>query len=201
MDLRDKDQVVRFEGDVVLNVKLPQSAARRPQMRERVRDARVQIFGHLSGPSRRVCGLRLSLPAGAQQGNNVPNALQGFAKNRDKPVRIEAASLEVRERDKAAVFAGNVMVQQGDTTMRSKQLVVHYDLDAGKGEGKGQPQSDQAQAQARPKAAQPAAKAGGEVGGAAADQAAGGHRRGDRVDPASRPPPATPACSRWRPTP
>lgn len=70
-------------------------------------------------------------PAAAQQGN-VPNALQGFARNRDKPVRIEAASLEVRERDKAAVFAGNVMVQQGDTTMRAKRLVVHYDLEAGK---------------------------------------------------------------------
>ncbi|WP_246164102.1 LptA/OstA family protein [Blastochloris sulfoviridis] len=107
----------------------------------------------------------LSSPAGAQQGNNVPNALQGFAKNRDKPVRIEAASLEVRERDKAAVFAGNVMVQQGDTTMRSKQLVVHYDLEAGKGGGKGQPQTQaqpQAQVQAKPKASQPPAKAGAE---------------------------------------
>jgi lipopolysaccharide export system protein LptA len=70
-------------------------------------------------------------PAAAQQGN-VPNALQGFAKNRDQPVKIEAASLEVRERDKAAVFAGNVVVQQGDTTMRSRQLVVHYNLDADK---------------------------------------------------------------------
>lgn len=69
-----------------------------------------------------------ALPAAAQQ--NVPNALQGFSRNRDKPVKIEAASLEVRERDKAAVFAGNVMVQQGDTTLRSKQLVVHYDTEA-----------------------------------------------------------------------
>jgi lipopolysaccharide export system protein LptA len=78
-----------------------------------------------------LAALAAAAPAAAQQGN-VPNALQGFAKNRDQPVKIEASSLEVRERDKAAVFAGNVMVQQGDTTMRSKQLVVHYNLDAGK---------------------------------------------------------------------
>ena len=73
-----------------------------------------------------------AVPAAAQQ-NNVPNALQGFARNRNMPVKIEAANLEVRDRDQAAVFSGNVIVQQGDTTMRSRQLVVHYDLNAGKG--------------------------------------------------------------------
>ncbi|BBF94140.1 LptA/OstA family protein [Blastochloris tepida] len=111
-----------------------------------------------------LAALTLAPPAGAQQGN-VPNALQGFAKNRDKPVRIEAASLEVRERDKAAVFAGNVVVQQGDTTMRSKQLVVHYDLDAGKEKGpaQSQGQTQDKSKSAKPSAtAQPAAKAGGE---------------------------------------
>ena len=76
--------------------------------------------------------LLCAAPAAAQQ-NDVPNALQGFARNRNMPVKIEAASLEVRDRDQAAMFSGNVIVQQGDTTMRSKQLVVHYDLNADKG--------------------------------------------------------------------
>jgi lipopolysaccharide export system protein LptA len=57
----------------------------------------------------------------------IPNAVQGFSKNRDKPVQIEAATLEVRDKDKQATFSGNVHVVQGDTTMRCKVLVVHYD--------------------------------------------------------------------------
>ncbi|QIB34188.1 LptA/OstA family protein [Ancylobacter pratisalsi] len=70
--------------------------------------------------------------AGAQGGSNVPNALQGFATNRDQPIRIDANSLEVRDQEKQAIFSGNVVVQQGDTTMRCKELVVFYD---GKGSG------------------------------------------------------------------
>lgn len=59
----------------------------------------------------------------------IPNAVQGFSKNRDKPVQIEATTLEVRDKDKMATFSGNVHVVQGDTTMRCKVLVVHYDGD------------------------------------------------------------------------
>lgn len=59
----------------------------------------------------------------------VPNAMQGFSQNRDKPIQIDAASLEMRDKDKAATFSGNVKVVQGDTTMRSKTLVVFYDND------------------------------------------------------------------------
>jgi lipopolysaccharide export system protein LptA len=68
-----------------------------------------------------------ALAQGAMQG--VPNAMQGFSQNRDQPIHIDAASLEVRDKDKAATFSGNVKVVQGDTTMRSKTLVVFYDND------------------------------------------------------------------------
>lgn len=69
-------------------------------------------------------------PAAAQTATTgVPNALQGFSQNRDKPVQIEAATLEVRDKDKRAVFSGDVKVTQGDTTMRCKELVVFYDTD------------------------------------------------------------------------
>lgn len=60
-----------------------------------------------------------------------PNALQGFSQNRDKPIQIDAARLEVRDKDKIATFYGDekadVKVIQGDTTMRSKVLTVFYD--------------------------------------------------------------------------
>lgn len=71
------------------------------------------------------------LAAGAAQAQStvqgVPNAMQGFSQNRDKPIQIDAQSLEMRDKDKAATFSGNVKVVQGDTTMRSKTLVVFYD--------------------------------------------------------------------------
>jgi lipopolysaccharide export system protein LptA len=57
----------------------------------------------------------------------VPNAMQGFSQNRDQPIKIEAASLEMRDKKKEATFSGDVKVVQGDTTMTSKILVVFYD--------------------------------------------------------------------------
>ena len=66
--------------------------------------------------------------ASAQQG--TPNALQGFSQNKDKPVQIEAATLEVRDKDKVATFSGDVNVTQGDTNMRCKSLLVFYDQDS-----------------------------------------------------------------------
>lgn len=72
-----------------------------------------------------------------------PNALQGFSQNRDKPIQIDAARLEVRDKDKVATFFGDakaaVKVIQGDTTLRSKTLIVHYDQETGKGSTKGGP--------------------------------------------------------------
>ncbi len=80
----------------------------------------------------RIAALALALaasPATAQTSQGVPNALQGFSQNRDKPVQIEAATLEVRDKEKLATFTGNVHVTQGDTNLRCKSLVVFYDQD------------------------------------------------------------------------
>jgi lipopolysaccharide export system protein LptA len=57
----------------------------------------------------------------------VPNAMQGFSQNRDQPIQIESATLEMRDKKKEATFSGNVKVVQGDTTMTSKTLVVFYE--------------------------------------------------------------------------
>ena len=90
----------------------------------------------VSGPGRRaLAALAVATTVGiaavhAQQSNAPPNALQGFSQNRDKPIKITSASLEVRDKDKMATFAGDVHLVQGDTTLRSKTLVVFYDDDA-----------------------------------------------------------------------
>jgi len=65
----------------------------------------------------------------------VPNALQGFQQNRGQPVQIEAARLEVRDKQKVATFSGNVKVVQGDTTMHCKILVVYYEPKTPDGQG------------------------------------------------------------------
>ncbi|MDB5503286.1 MAG: OstAlike protein [Tardiphaga sp.] len=84
----------------------------------------------------------------------VPNAMQGFSQNRDQPIQIEAASLEMRDKKKEATFSGDVKVVQGDTTMKSKTLVVFYD-----GGGSAAPAAGTPSAKAAPKtpikAAQP----------------------------------------------
>lgn len=63
----------------------------------------------------------------AKGGANLPNAFQGFSRDRDDPVRIEANSLEIHDKDRYAVFSGNVVVQQGESIMRSRELKVHYE--------------------------------------------------------------------------
>ena len=62
-----------------------------------------------------------------------------FAQNRDQPIQIEAASLEMRDKKKEATFSGNVKVVQGDTTMTSKTLVVFAGKDCGSGAGGAKP--------------------------------------------------------------
>jgi lipopolysaccharide export system protein LptA len=79
-----------------------------------------------------AAGIALALTAcgGARAqsvATGVPNAMQGFSQNRDQPIQIEAASLEMRDKKKEATFSGNVKVVQGDTTMTAKSLVVFYD--------------------------------------------------------------------------
>ena len=66
-----------------------------------------------------------------QSAKGPPNALQGFSQNRDQPVKIEAATLEVRDKQKQATFSGAVKVSQGDTTMRCNSLVVFYEQGGG----------------------------------------------------------------------
>jgi len=84
--------------------------------------------------ARRACAFAVALAAiaagdaGAQSAvTGVPNAMQGFSQNRDQPIQIDAATLEMRDKKKEATFSGNVKVVQGDTTMTSKTLVVFYE--------------------------------------------------------------------------
>jgi len=94
-----------------------------------------------AGAGARLAAVGVALAFGAASGANaqssatgVPNAMQGFAQNRDQPIQIEAASLEMRDKQKEATFSGNVKVVQGDTTMTSKTLVVFYESSSQSGQ-------------------------------------------------------------------
>jgi lipopolysaccharide export system protein LptA len=90
-------------------------------------------------------------------GPPVTSLLQG-GQDKDQPVQIEAASLEVRDKAKTATFAGDVQVVQGDTTMKCQKLVVFYGQEVGiaqkeAGQG-GAPAPDTKPALSGPKGAQ-----------------------------------------------
>src|SRR5499427_8814079 len=70
----------------------------------------------------------------AQGGAASSPAKPGQFENKDAPVQIEAATLEVHDKSKTATFSGNVQVVQGDTTMRCRSLVVFYGQEVGLGE-------------------------------------------------------------------
>jgi lipopolysaccharide export system protein LptA len=109
---------------MILNPEFATPVCRRPR-----RAARVSLSS--LGIAAMTGALIVSVLAGEARAQStatgVPNAVQGFSQNRDKPIQIDAASLEMRDKDKAATFSGNVKVVQGDTTMRCKTLVVYYD--------------------------------------------------------------------------
>jgi lipopolysaccharide export system protein LptA len=88
----------------------------------------------------------------------VQSLLQG-GQDKDQPVQIEAASLEVRDKSKMATFSGDVQVVQGDTTMKCQKLVVFYGQEVGIAQAGAQggaqaPDAKPAPAPAGPKGAQ-----------------------------------------------
>jgi lipopolysaccharide export system protein LptA len=87
-----------------------------------------------------VVTLVLAVPATAsaqtsRAAANGPGA--GFLQdqNQDQPIQIEAATLEVQDKNKMATFSGDVQVIQGDTTIKCQSLVVFYGAERGSGPG------------------------------------------------------------------
>ncbi|MEP0521751.1 MAG: lipopolysaccharide transport periplasmic protein LptA [Hyphomicrobiales bacterium] len=64
-----------------------------------------------------------NIPAMAQ---NVSEAFSGLSSSSKDPIEIEADELEVQDRQKTAVFRGNVRLVQGPTTLRASSITVYY---------------------------------------------------------------------------
>ena len=69
-----------------------------------------------------------------QPANQAPGPFQGMQVNRDKPIQINATTLEVRDKEKKATFIGKVVVVQGETTLKCNKLDVFYEQNAAAGD-------------------------------------------------------------------
>jgi lipopolysaccharide export system protein LptA len=67
-----------------------------------------------------------SAPAGAQTAGKDRAAFGGLGANKE-PINIDADRLDVFDKESRAVFAGNVVAVQGDTTMKCTTLTVFYE--------------------------------------------------------------------------
>lgn len=62
----------------------------------------------------------------AVHAQDVSDAFSGLSASSRDPIQIEADELEVQDRDKTAVFRGNVRLVQGPTTLRASSITVYY---------------------------------------------------------------------------
>ena len=51
----------------------------------------------------------------------------GFGSNSKEPIQIDADKLEVFSKEQRAVYSGNVIAVQGDTTIKAPEMIVFYD--------------------------------------------------------------------------
>lgn len=63
----------------------------------------------------------------AVHAQDVSDAFSGLSASSRDPIEIEADELEVQDREKTAVFRGNVRLVQGPTTLRASSITVYYD--------------------------------------------------------------------------
>jgi lipopolysaccharide export system protein LptA len=70
-----------------------------------------------------LAGWLFTAPLAAQ---TLTNAFGGLSENSNEPIDIESDVLVVHDKDKYATFQGNVKAVQGTTTLRAKELKVHY---------------------------------------------------------------------------
>jgi lipopolysaccharide export system protein LptA len=68
----------------------------------------------------------VALVADRAHAQTMTNSFGGLSKNSGEPINIESDVLVVHDAQKYATFKGNVKAVQGTTTLRSRELDVHY---------------------------------------------------------------------------
>jgi lipopolysaccharide export system protein LptA len=83
----------------------------------------VAMLRAFAGLAALTWALLIGPPAMAQ---TLTNAFGGLSESSSDPIDIESDVLVVHDKDKYATFRGNVKAVQGTTTLRAKELNVHY---------------------------------------------------------------------------
>jgi lipopolysaccharide export system protein LptA len=81
------------------------------------------LVRHGAGLLAVALGLLLAAPVSAQ---TMTNSFGGLSKSSKDPIDIESDVLVVHDSQKYATFKGNVKAVQGTTTLRARELNVHY---------------------------------------------------------------------------
>ncbi len=84
------------------------------------------------------CIMALGL-AGMAHAQTFSDSFAGFGSDNKEPIEIEAANLQVRDKDKSAIFSGNVVVTQGEAKLEAQRLIVFYSGSMANGNADGQP--------------------------------------------------------------
>jgi lipopolysaccharide export system protein LptA len=71
-----------------------------------------------------LAGAVFTMPQATAQ--TLTNAFGGLSQSSSDPIDIESDALVVHDKEKYATFRGNVKAVQGSTTLRAKELNVHY---------------------------------------------------------------------------
>lgn len=61
------------------------------------------------------------------------DSFAGFGSNSKEPIQIEAKELKVADKNQVAEFIGDVVVRQGDTTLKTQRLKIRYAGSAAEG--------------------------------------------------------------------
>jgi len=64
--------------------------------------------------------------AGSAHAQTFSDAFAGFGSNDGEPIEIEASELQVEDGNNTATFVGDVVVTQGETSLKTERLKVFY---------------------------------------------------------------------------
>lgn len=76
-----------------------------------------------------------ALAQGRGKGGAANSPLGGLGGDSKEPIKIDADKLDVLDKDNRAVFSGNVVAVQGETTVRCSIMTVFYEGRSGQGGG------------------------------------------------------------------
>ncbi len=65
-------------------------------------------------------------PAAPAYAQAIGSSFQAYQGSTDAPIDIEADLLEVDDKQKQAIFRGNVVARQGGFSLQARELAVHY---------------------------------------------------------------------------